>query len=206
MDYVLPRRVARLCDLTTMSTSISISVPTSIPSPPRSTRPLAARKQPNDLAWFSTGSTSVTSAKRQAGGERVEGEHRNKRKRVEPTLQTTSQLGHRADRTHERQNEESPVVSVVLLPCLRCGVHSGEQSRPITICQPTRGINLCRIIHDCDRWIFQLSRPKPCTGISFNTTSFLRCTHHRSACMIRLRRPRCWDPYRVPLAGRVHLP
>ncbi|KAH9964513.1 hypothetical protein BC827DRAFT_938468 [Russula dissimulans] len=94
---------------TTMSMSLPMSVPTSIPSPPRSTRPLAARKQPNDPAWFSMASTSVTSVKRQAAVDRAEGEPRNKRKRVEPTLQTTSQFGHRADRPQERQNEELPV-------------------------------------------------------------------------------------------------
>ena len=97
---------------------MSISVPTtSVPSPPRSARPLAARKQQTDAAWFSTNTTlSVTSAKRQAV-DRVEGEPRNKRKRVGPTLQTTSQLGHRVDKLQERQNDESPVVSFVPLYC-----------------------------------------------------------------------------------------
>ncbi|KAH9996626.1 hypothetical protein BJV77DRAFT_157302 [Russula vinacea] len=82
---------------------IFMSVPTTVPSPPRSARPLAARKQQNDPVWSSTNPSSVTSAKRQAV-ERVEGEPRNKRKRVEPTLQPFSQqLGHRADKLQERQ-------------------------------------------------------------------------------------------------------
>jgi hypothetical protein len=93
-----------------------MSLPASIPSSPRSTRPLAARKQPNDPAWFSTNNTSVTSVKRQAM-ERIEGEPRNKRKRVvEPTLQTSSQLGHRVEKPQERQNDELPVVCR-LFPC-----------------------------------------------------------------------------------------
>ena len=102
---------------------MSTSVPTtSVPSPPRSARPLAARKQQTDAAWFSTNTTtSVTSAKRQAV-DRVEGEPRNKRKRVGPTLQTTSQLGRRVDKPQERQNDELPVVSVVL----SCAAHEGS--------------------------------------------------------------------------------
>src|SRR5712672_1603277 len=108
-----------------MSMSMPMSVPTSMPSPPRSTRPLAVRKQPNDPAWF-TGSTSVTSVKRQAALDRVEGEPRNKRKRVEPTMQTTSQLGHRVDKPQGRQNDDSTVVSVVLLSC-----HQGCVPSPI---------------------------------------------------------------------------
>jgi hypothetical protein len=117
-------------------TTISMSVPASIPSPPRSTRPVAARKQLNDPAWFSNTTTSVTSVKRQAV-ERIEGEPRNKRKRVvEPTLLTTSQLGHRVDKPQERHNDEPPVVSVVL-SChgslsTWAGVgwtHTAEQSR-----------------------------------------------------------------------------
>ena len=103
-----------------------MSVPTSIPSPPRSTRPLVARKQPNDQAWFSSNTTPVTSVKRQAV-ERIEGEPRNKRKKVvEATLQTTSQLGRRVDKLQERQNDELPVVSVVL----SCGAHEGSVSSP----------------------------------------------------------------------------
>ncbi|KAF8499117.1 hypothetical protein F5888DRAFT_143705 [Russula emetica] len=95
---------------------MSTSVPTTlVPSPPRSARPLAARKQQTDPAWFSTNTTSVTSVKRQAV-ERVEGEPRNKRKRVGPTLQTTSQLGHRVDKLQERQNDESPVMDFSTLP------------------------------------------------------------------------------------------
>jgi hypothetical protein len=56
--------------------------------------------------------------KRQAM-ERIEGEPRNKRKRVvEPTLQTPSQLGHRVDKPQERQNDELPVVCILFLhPC-----------------------------------------------------------------------------------------
>lgn len=95
---------------------MSVSVPTtSVPSPPRSARPLAARKQQNDPSWFSTNTTSVTSGKRQAV-ERVEGEPRNKRKRVGPTMQTTSQLGHRVDKLQERQNDKSPVMDFSTLP------------------------------------------------------------------------------------------
>ncbi|KAI9512309.1 hypothetical protein F5148DRAFT_1273768 [Russula earlei] len=96
--------------------SVSMSLPASIPSPPRPTRPLAARKQLNDPAWFSTGSPSVTSVKRQAGVERAEGEPRNKRKRMEPTLQHPSQLGHRVDKPQERQNDDSPVMDFSTLP------------------------------------------------------------------------------------------
>jgi hypothetical protein len=108
---------------------IFMSVPTTVPSPPRSARPLAARKQQNDPVWSSTNPSSVTSAKRQAV-ERVEGEPRNKRKRVEPTLQPFSQqLGHRADKLQERQIDEPPVVSWVLL------YYHQALSRPITICQ-----------------------------------------------------------------------
>lgn len=117
---LISHAVVGLCQCLS-SAVMSMSVPTtSVPSPPRSARPLAARKQQNDPAWFSINTTSVTSAsaKRQAV-ERVEGEPqpRNKRKRVEPTLQTTSQLGHRVDKLQERQNGESPVVSFVLLYC-----------------------------------------------------------------------------------------
>jgi hypothetical protein len=99
-------------------TVIPMSVPTtSVPSPPRSARPIAARKQQNDPVWSSTNPSSVTSAKRQAV-ERVEGEPRNKRKRVEPTLQPFSQqLGHRADKLQERQIDVSPVVSCVVCLC-----------------------------------------------------------------------------------------
>lgn len=185
----LPRCVARLCDykLTTMS----MSVPTSIPSPPKSTRPLVARKQPNDPAWFSSNTTPVTSVKRQAM-ERIEGEPRNKRKKVvEPTLQTTSQLGRRVDKPQERQNDELPVVSVVL----SCVAHEGSVPRGALIPPnhhhlSTRGDICCRtfffffmiqnlIIVPRDRWISQPCRSKPCTGISHNTTSFLWCIHHR---------------------------
>ena len=88
-----------------------MSAPTSAPSPPRSTRPLAARKRPNDPAWFSS-APSVPSVKRQAT-DRVESEQR-KRKRVEPTIQGPSQLGLRIDRPPEKQNEEPPVVRVLL--------------------------------------------------------------------------------------------
>ncbi|KAI0307525.1 hypothetical protein B0F90DRAFT_1807013 [Multifurca ochricompacta] len=95
-----------------MSTSASAS----IPSPPRSTRPLPARKRPNDSAWFSNNMTTVTSVKRQATTERVESEPRNKRKRVEPTLQTPSQLGFRMERPRERQNDEPPVMDFSTLP------------------------------------------------------------------------------------------
>ncbi|KAF8480895.1 hypothetical protein DFH94DRAFT_434013 [Russula ochroleuca] len=93
-----------------------MSVPTtSVPSPPRPARPIAARKQQNEPVWSSTNPSSVTSAKRQAV-ERVEGEPRNKRKRVEPTLQTFSQqLGHRADKLQERI-DESPVMDFSTLP------------------------------------------------------------------------------------------
>ncbi|KAI0252665.1 hypothetical protein BJV78DRAFT_328824 [Lactifluus subvellereus] len=96
-------------------TIMSMPVPTSVPSPPRSTRPLPARKRPNDPAWFSNNTASVTSAKRQAA-ERLESEPRNKRKRVEPTLQTTSQLGLRTDKPQERQNDEPPVMDFSTLP------------------------------------------------------------------------------------------
>jgi hypothetical protein len=115
---------------------MSMSLPAPIPSSPRSARPLAARKQPNDPAWFSTSTTSVTSVKRQAM-ERIEGEPRNKRKRVvEPTLQTPSQLGHRVDKPQERQNDELPVVCIYVycrvLPT-RGGVSPGmHHSRRIT--------------------------------------------------------------------------
>ncbi|KAI0296662.1 hypothetical protein BC826DRAFT_224561 [Russula brevipes] len=95
--------------------SMSTSVPASVPSPPRPTRPLAARKRPNDPMWIPTGTPSVTSVKRQAV-ERGEGEPRNKRKRVEATLQTTSQLGHRVDKPQERHSEESPVMDFTTLP------------------------------------------------------------------------------------------
>src|ERR1700761_8485405 len=81
-----------------------MSAPTSAPSPPRSTRPLAARKRPNDPTWFSS-APSVPSVKRQAT-DRMESEQR-KRKRVEPIVQTLSQPG------HDKQNEEPPVVSAV---------------------------------------------------------------------------------------------
>jgi hypothetical protein len=108
-----------VCQVSLLWTVMSTSVPTtSVPSPPRSARPLAARKQQNDAAWVSTNTTPVTSAKRQAV-DRVEGEPRNKRKRVGPTLQTTSQLGHRVDKQQERHNDESPVVSFDLLYCHR---------------------------------------------------------------------------------------
>jgi hypothetical protein len=111
VQLYLPRCVARLCDSAKLTTT-SMSLPTSIPSSPRSTRPLAARKQANDPAWFSTSTTSVTSVKRQAI-KRMEGEPRNKRKRVvEPTLQTPSQVGHRGDKLQERQSDELPVVGV----------------------------------------------------------------------------------------------
>ena len=147
---------------------------TSVPSPPRSARPLAARKQQNDHAWFSTNTTSVTSAKRQAV-ERVEGEPRNKRKRVGPTLQTTSQLGHRVDKLQERQNGESPVVSFVPLYC------HWALSRPITNCRQGgivgRSDVHLRII--CGRWISQPCRSMRYIGISLSTISFLRCIHHR---------------------------
>jgi len=57
--------------------------------------------------------------------ERIEGEPRNKRKKVvEPTLQTTSQLGRRVEKPQERQNDELPVVSVVL----SCAAHEGRVS------------------------------------------------------------------------------
>ena len=114
--HVLSPTPTRLCQISLQWTIMSTFVPTtSIPSPQRSARPLAARKQ-NDPTWFSTNPTSVTSAKRQAV-ERVQAEPRHKRKRVEPTLQTTSQLGHRVDKLQDRQNNESPVVSFVLLYC-----------------------------------------------------------------------------------------
>jgi hypothetical protein len=127
-DYVtsyLPR-LGRLCQASRQVIPSSfMSVPTfSVPSPPRSARPLAARKQLIDPLWPSTNPTSVISAKRQAV-ERVEGEPRNKRKRVEPTLQTTSQFGHRGDKPQERQHDESPVVSWVSLV-----LPSGRLSRP----------------------------------------------------------------------------
>ncbi|KAI9460200.1 hypothetical protein BJY52DRAFT_1118477 [Lactarius psammicola] len=87
-----------------------MSAPAPAPSPPRSTRPLAARKRPNDLALFSS-VPSVPSVKRQAT-DRVESEQR-KRKRVEPAVQGPSQLGLRIDRPQEKQNEDPPVVSVM---------------------------------------------------------------------------------------------
>jgi hypothetical protein len=90
---------------TLISTTVSMSAPPSAPSPP--TRPLAARKKPNDPTWFSS-AQSVPSIKRQAT-DRMESEQR-KRKRVEPTIQgPSSQPG------QERQNEEPPVVSVALI-------------------------------------------------------------------------------------------
>jgi hypothetical protein len=158
---------------------MSMSAPTTsvpVPSPPRSARPLAARKQQNDPAWFSTTTTPVTSGKRQAV-ERVEGEPRNKRKRVGPTLQTTSQLGHRVDKLQERQNNESPVVSFVLLYC-----HIRALSRPITIYHQQGGIVGRSDVHlkiICGRWISQPCRSMRYIGISLSTTLFLRCTHHR---------------------------
>ena len=107
-----------------------MSIPTtSVPSPPRSARPLAARKQHNDPAWSSINPTSGTSAKRQPV-ERIEGEPRNKRKRVEPTPQITSQLGHRIDKLQERLNDESPVVSFVRVLVLQSGRYSA-QSRSV---------------------------------------------------------------------------
>lgn len=150
-----------------------------------------ARKQPNDQAWFSSNTTPVTSVKRQAV-ERIEGEPRNKRKKVvEPTLQTTSQPGRRVDKLQERQNDELPVVSVVL----SCGAHEGSVSSPgahksrcITpICQQGATFRAVLfflmmqnlIIVPGNRWISQPYRLRPCTGISLNTTSFLRCIHHR---------------------------
>jgi len=153
---------------------MSTSVPTtSVPSPPRSARPLAARKQQTDPAWFSTNTTSVTSAKRQAV-DRVEGEPRNKRKRVGPTLQTTSQLGHRVDKPQERQNDESPVVSFVLLYCTAIRA----LSRPITICQ-RGGLLVGLMLTICGRWISQPYRLMSYIGISLSTISFLRYIHHR---------------------------
>ena len=119
VQLYLPRCVARLCDSAQLTT-MSMSLPASVPSSPRSTRPLSARKQPNDPAWFSTNTTSVTSVKRQVM-ERIEGEPRNKRKRVvEPTLQTPSQLGHRVDKPQERQNDELPVVCIFTPYPRRC--------------------------------------------------------------------------------------
>jgi hypothetical protein len=91
---------------------MSMPIPASLPSPPRPTRPLPARKRPNDALWFSNNTATVTSAKRQAA-ERIESEPRNKRKRVEPTVQATSQLGLRTDKPQERQNDEPPAVRVV---------------------------------------------------------------------------------------------
>lgn len=78
--------------------------------------------------------------------ERIEGEPRNKRKKVvEPTLQTTSQLGRRVEKPQERQNDELPVVSVVL----SCVAHEGSVSpkghksrRITTICQLCKGRHL----------------------------------------------------------------
>jgi hypothetical protein len=84
-----------------------MSAPTSAPSPPRSTRPLAARKRPNDPTWFSS-APSVPPVKRQAA-DRMESEQR-KRKRVEPTVQGLSLPG------QERQNEEPPVMDFTTLP------------------------------------------------------------------------------------------
>lgn len=116
----LPRGVERHYKWTFMS------VPTtSVPSPPRSARPIAARKQQPDAVWSSINPTSVTSAKRQAV-ERIEGEPRNKRKRVESTTQTTSQLGHRVDKLQERLNDESPVVSFVCALVLPSGRYSAQ--------------------------------------------------------------------------------
>ena len=87
---------------TLISTTVSMSAHTSAPSPPRSTRPPAARKRPNDPTWFSNAPTAPP-VKRQAM-DRMESEQR-KRKRMEPTVQGLSQAG------QERQNEDPPVVS-----------------------------------------------------------------------------------------------
>lgn len=177
-------------------TVIFMSVPTSsVPSPPRSARPLAARKQQIDPLWSTTNPTSVISAKRQAV-ERVEGEPRNKRKRVEPTLQTTSQFGHRADKL---QNDESPVVS--WLYTIRAAILP-----PTNHDLSTTGLVGAGCSSSRDRWIFRPCRWKPCTGISLSTTLFLRCIHHRSLCTIRRRRPRCWVRYGAHHVGPVPLP
>ena len=141
---------------------MSTSVPTtSVPGPPRSARPIAARKQQTDPAWVSTNTTSATSVKRQAV-DRVEGEPRNKRKRVGPTLQTTSQLGHRVDKLQERQNEESPVVSFVLLYRHKGAIPSNHDLSTREICWSV----LMLII--CGRWISQPYRLMPYIGISLS--------------------------------------
>lgn len=162
-----------------------MSAPPSAPSPPRSTRPLAARKRPNDPAWFSS-APSVPSVKRQAT-DRVESEQR-KRKRVEPTVQGPSQLGLRIDRLQEKQNEEPPVVSVCLLFLLR-GVSTllGDKERNASIIASTsvtRGISgdsfpVLTASSFYDRSILQLCPWKLCTGIWCNTISSLRCIPHR---------------------------
>jgi hypothetical protein len=150
-----------------------------------------ARKQPNDQAWFSSNTTPVISVKRQAV-ERIEGEPRNKRKKVvEPTLQTTSQPGRRVDKLQERQNDELPVVSVVLSREGSVSSPGAHKSRRITtsVNKGRQFVPSCRtlfflmmqnlIIVPGNRWISQPYRLKPCTGISLNTTSSLRCIHHR---------------------------
>ncbi|KAI0271589.1 hypothetical protein BC834DRAFT_841181 [Gloeopeniophorella convolvens] len=91
-----------------------MSAPVAAPSPPRSTRPLAARKRPNDYAWFGPSATT-TSTKRRAN-DRAEGEPRVKRKRVDATLASSSQLGLRADKLQEKQNDEPPMMDFSTLP------------------------------------------------------------------------------------------
>ncbi|KAH9005947.1 hypothetical protein EDB86DRAFT_1160190 [Lactarius hatsudake] len=108
------KRLKRVSSPTLGSTTVSMSAaPTSAPSPPRSTRPLAARKRHNDPTWFSS-APPVPSVKRQAT-DRVESEQR-KRKRVEPAVQAPSQLGSRIDRPQEKHNEEPPVMDFTTLP------------------------------------------------------------------------------------------
>jgi hypothetical protein len=155
-----------------------MSAPTSAPSPPRSTRPLAARKRPNDPAWFSS-APSAPSVKRQAT-DRVESEQR-KRKRVEPTVQGPSQLGPRIDRPQEKQNEEQPVVSVLLSFLLVWW--AGKETRP-SIHQHlsvTRGDSRPALTASsfCNRWTLRPCRWKLCTGIWCNMILYRWCIHHR---------------------------